>query len=79
MKGEEEALNCTKKALKGDGKNMKVDPKALKILTFPRVVVSTAAFHAIVRGSVAGLGGLKETKNISSPSTCETQYCGEPP
>ena len=28
----------------------------------PRVVVSTAAFHARVRGSVAGLGGLKETK-----------------
>ena len=27
----------------------------------PRVVVSTAAFHA-VRGSVPGLGGLKETK-----------------
>ena len=38
------------------------------ILTFtlsgggPRVVVSTAAFHARVRGSVPGLGGLKETK-----------------
>ena len=42
----------------------------------PRVVVSTAAFHARVRGS--GLGGLKETKNVSSPSTCESQYCGEP-
>ena len=28
----------------------------------PRVVVSTAAFHAWVRGSVPGLGGLKETK-----------------
>ena len=27
----------------------------------PRVVVSTAAFHG-VRGSVPGLGGLKETK-----------------
>ena len=40
----------------------------------PRVVVSTAAFHARVRGSVPGLGGLKET-----PSTCESQYCGEPP
>ena len=45
----------------------------------PRVVVSTAAFHARVRGSVPGLGGLKETKNVSSPSTCESQYCGEPP
>ena len=28
----------------------------------PRVVVSTAAFHARVRGSVPGLGGLKETE-----------------
>ena len=28
----------------------------------PRVVVSTAAFHARVRGSVPGLGGSKETK-----------------
>ena len=28
----------------------------------PRVVVSTAAFQAGVRGSVPGLGGLKETK-----------------
>ena len=28
----------------------------------PRVVVSTAASHARVRGSVPGLGGLKETK-----------------
>ena len=27
---------------------------------------------------VPGLGGLKETKNISSPSTPKTQYCGEP-
>ena len=44
-----------------------------------RVVVSTAAFHARVRGSVPGLGGLQETKNVSSPSTCESQYCGEPP
>ena len=28
----------------------------------PRVVVSTAAFHTRVWGSVPGLGGLKETK-----------------
>ena len=35
----------------------------------PRVVVGTAAFHARVRGSVPGLGGLKETKlaRISNP------------
>ena len=45
----------------------------------PRVVVSTAAFHARARGSVPGVGGLKKNKNVSSPSTCETQYCGEPP
>ena len=45
----------------------------------PRVVVSTAAFHARVRGSASGLGGLKETKNVSSSSTCESQYCGERP
>ena len=45
----------------------------------PRVVASTAAFHARVRGSVPGLGGLKKNKNVSSPSTCESQYCGEPP
>ena len=52
--------------------NYRVGPGVL------RVVVSTAAFHARVRGSVPGLGGLKETKNGSSPSTCESQYCGEP-
>ena len=45
----------------------------------PRVVVSTAAFHAGVPSSVPGLGGLKETKNVSSPSTCKTQYYGKPP
>ena len=45
----------------------------------PRVVVSTAAFYARVRGSVPGLGGLKETNYASSPSTWESQYCGEPP
>ena len=45
----------------------------------PRVVVSTAAFHARVRGSVPDLGDLKETKNVSPPSTCESQYCGELP
>ena len=45
----------------------------------PRVVVSTAAFHARVQGSVPGLGGLKETNYVFSPSTWESQYCGEPP
>ena len=42
-------------------------------------MVSTAAFRARARVSVPGLGRLKETKNVSSPSTCESQYCGEPP
>ena len=41
-------------------------PKFNDVLTTkgggPRLVVSTAAFHARVRGSVPGLGGLKETK-----------------
>ena len=32
----------------------------------PRVVVSTAALHARARGSVPGLGGLKETKMFLS-------------
>ena len=41
--------------------------------------VITAAFHARVRGSVPGFEDLKETKNVTSPSTCESQYCGEPP
>ena len=44
----------------------------------PRVVVSTAAFHARVRGSVSGLGGLKETKMFLPQSMCKIQYCGEP-
>ena len=44
----------------------------------PRVVGNTAAFHARVRGSVPGLGGLNE-KTVSSPSTCESQYCWKPP
>ena len=30
----------------------------------PRIVVSTAAFHTRVRGSVPGHGGLKETKML---------------
>ena len=33
----------------------------------PRVVVSTAAFHARARGWVPGLGGLKETKKMFLP------------
>ena len=32
------------------------------VLPHPTLVVSTAAFRARVRGSVPGLGGLKETK-----------------
>ena len=33
-----------------------------RLLGGGRIVVNTAAFHARVRGSVPGLGGLKETK-----------------
>ena len=33
----------------------------------PRVVVSTAAFHAKVRGSFPGLVGLKKNINVSPP------------
>ena len=39
-----------------------VDVDILSLGGGSRVVVSTAAFHARVRGSVPGLGGLKETK-----------------
>ena len=39
----------------------------------PRVVVSTATFHARVWCSFPGLGGLKETK-LFIP-TRKTQYC----
>ena len=44
----------------------------------PRVVVSTAAFHARVRGFFRSRR-FEINKNVSSPSTRETQYCGEPP
>ena len=27
----------------------------------------------------AGRGRFERNKNVSSPSTCESQYCGEPP
>ena len=42
--------------------NFQLFCKLLRVWRGPRVVVSTAAFHARVRGSVPGLGGLKETK-----------------
>ena len=44
-----------------------------------RVVVSTAAFHARVRLFVSRSRRFEKNKNVSSPSTCETQYCGGPP
>ena len=53
----------------GAAKRSYLNPPSLRRVTHhtllgggPRVVVSTAAFHARVRGSVPGLGGLKETK-----------------
>ena len=46
----------------------------------PRVVVSTAAFHARVRLFVSRSRRFeKKNRNVSSPSTCGTQYCGGPP
>ena len=42
-------------------------------------MVSTTAFHARVRGSFPGLGGLKETKMILPRSLAKIKYCGEPP
>ena len=42
----------------------------------PRVVVSTAAFHARVRGSVNGLGGLKETKMFLLHSRVKVSIVG---
>ena len=45
----------------------------------PKLVVSTAAFHARVRGSVPGLGGLIETKVLLPHPRVKSQYCGGPP
>ena len=56
--------------------NMKNHVK--KIGGGPRVVVSTAAFHARVWGLVLGRDGLKDTKNVFSPSTCKSQYSKPP-
>ena len=42
----------------------------------PRVVVSTAAFHARARGSVPGLGGLKETKMFLPHSRVKVSIVG---
>ena len=62
-------------------RSLRESPDVLRVLMGggPRVVVSTAALHVKVRSSVPGLGGLKKNKNVSSPSTCTAQYCGEPP
>ena len=42
----------------------------------PRVVVSTAAFHARARGSVPGLGGLKEAKMFLPQPRVELSIVG---
>ena len=42
----------------------------------PRVVVSTTAFHARVRGSVPGYGGLKETKMFLSHPRVKVSIVG---
>ena len=43
-------------------RNKNIEISTLHCTCTTRVVVSTAAFHARVRGSVPGLGGLKEAK-----------------
>ena len=45
----------------------------------PRVVVITAVFHARVRGSVPGLGGLKETKMFLPHPRVKVSIVGGPP
>ena len=42
----------------------------------PRVVVSTAAFHTRIRGSVPGLGGLKETRMFLPHPRVEVSIVG---
>ena len=42
----------------------------------PRVVVSSAAFHARVQGSVPGLGGLKETKMFLPHPRVKVSFVG---
>ena len=42
-------------------------------------MVSAAAFQARVRGFVSQSRRFERNKNVSSPSTSETQYCEEPP
>ena len=44
----------------------------------PRVVVRTAAFHTRVRGSVPGLGGLKETKMFLPHPRVKVSIVGSP-
>ena len=44
----------------------------------PRVVVKTAAFHARVRGSFPGLGGLKETKMFLTHRLVKLSILGSP-
>ena len=47
----------------------------------PRVAVSTAAFYAdigFVPRYVPLSRRFERNKNVSSPSTRKTQYCGEP-
>ena len=44
----------------------------------PRVAVSTASFHARARGSVPGLGGLKETKMFLPHPRVKLSVVGSP-
>ena len=67
LNGDWEALKRDGKVLRGDENMIKVDTKALKDNVKgggPRVVVSTAAFHARIRFLVSAV----------FPSMCKTQY-----
>ena len=51
-------------------------PGGLRPSTLPRIVVSTAAFHARVPSLVPGLGGLKETQMFLSHSLVKLSIVG---
>ena len=59
-----------------DGQTISVAGVSPHVGGGPRVVVSTAAFHARVRGSVPGLGGLKETKMFLPHSRVKVSIVG---
>ena len=74
-----ECLKITKMA-RPHRRPMSKRPDCYELICGPyRVVVSTVAFHVIVRVLLPSLGGLKDTKMFHPPPTLKTQYYGEPP